>query len=65
MCVLTCVCAYVCIDVFAYVCACVCGSKSCFPRVRMRMRRWAEGGKGRPARFLWQRGMSGMSSTCI
>ena len=35
-----------------------------FPRVRMRMRKWAEGVKGRPARFLWQQGMSGMSSTC-
>ena len=45
--------ACVCVCVRVCVCACV------------RMRKWAEGGTGRPASFLWQRGMSGMSSTCI
>ena len=50
------------------VCACSLAGQPYFPGVRMLMRKWAEGGKekrlGRRSRFLWQRGICGMSSTC-
>ena len=52
------------------VCVCVLsrGPAVFFPRVSMRIRKWAERRKekhlGRRARCLWQRGMRGMSSTC-
>ena len=48
--VYTCVCVRVCVCVL--VCVCVSTASRVFPHVRMRMRKWAEGGKGKPARFF-------------
>ena len=54
VCVRACVCVYVRVCGFVCVCVrvCTCGGRE--GKIRL----------GRPARFLWQRGMRGMSSTC-
>ena len=53
-CVCVCVCVYVRVCGCACVCVRVCTCGGTEGKIRL----------GRPARFLWQRGMSGMSSTC-
>ena len=59
-CMRTCVCVFVCV----YVCACVCVCARVCVRVCTCGGREGKIRLGRPARFLWQRGLRGMSSTC-
>ena len=57
-------CMCTCLCVFVYVCACVCGCACEYVRVCMWGGREGKIGVGSHARFLWQCGIRGMSSTC-